>query len=141
MSFSVKKDIVIEATSAQVWHTLVTPALIQKYLYGTHAVSDWQEGSAIRFEGKYEGTSYTDKGIILNLQPNKVLKYSYLSSFANLADRPENYAILTFDIQPTPSGTLLKLTQENILSEESAQHAENSWAMVLQALKHIAEAL
>ena len=141
MNFSIQKDIVIEATSAQVWHTLVTPALIQKYLYGTHTVSEWKEGSAIRFEGEYEGVPYTDKGIILSLQPNKVLKYSYLSSFANLADRPENYAILTFDIQPTPSGALLKLTQENILSEESAQHAENSWAMVLQALKQVAEAL
>lgn len=141
MSFSIQKDIVIEATSAQVWHTLVTPALIKKYLYGTQAVSNWQEGSAIRFEGTYEGTSYTDKGTILSLQPNKVLKYSYLSSFANVTDRPENYAILTFDIQPTSSGSLLKLTQENILSEESAQHAENSWAMVLQALKQVAEAL
>jgi uncharacterized protein YndB with AHSA1/START domain len=141
MSFSVQKDIAIAATAAQVWHTLVTPALIKKYLYGTDTVSDWEEGSSILFKGEYEGVPYTDKGTILSLQPNKVLKYSYLSSFANLEDRPENYAILTFDIQEISTGTLLKLTQENILSEESAQHAENSWEMVLQELKKVAEAL
>lgn len=141
MSFSIQKDIVIKATSAQVWHTLITPALIQKYLYGTDTVSDWEEGSSILFKGEYEGVPYTDKGTILSLQPNKVLKYSYLSSFANLEDRPENYAVLTFDIQETSVGTLLKLTQENILSKASAEHAENSWGMVLHELKQVAEAL
>lgn len=139
MSFTINKEIAINANPAQVWKALVTPELIKQYLFGTDTISDWKEGSPVEFRGNYEGTSYADKGIILNCQQKKTLKYSYLSSFSNLEDKPENYSILTFTLTKTDNLTTLRLIQENILNEESAEHSAKSWEMVLEQLKNVAE--
>lgn len=139
MSFSINKEVAIQASVTQVWKALTTPALIKQYLYGTDTKSEWKEGSSITFTGSYEGTSYVDKGTILRFDPEKTLKYSYLSSFSDLEDVPENYAILTFALNRHQNTTTLQLTQENILSKESAEHSDKSWDMILTQLKSIAE--
>lgn len=139
MSFTINKEIELSATSTQVWQALTTPQLIKQYLFGTNAVSEWKEGSSIEFRGSYEGTTYVDKGVILDFEPGKNLKYSYLSSFSNLEDTPENYSILTFTLTTTHHTTTLRLTQENILNEKSAEHSAKSWEMVLAQLKNVVE--
>lgn len=139
MSFSINKEVTIQASVTQVWQALTTPALIKQYLYGTDTKSEWKEGSSITFEGSYEGTSYVDKGTILKFEPEKTFKYSYLSSFSNLEDIPENYAILTFELTHQQGTTTLQLTQENILNKENAEHSDKSWDMILTQLTNIVE--
>ncbi len=62
----------IEAPATNVWKVLTTPELIRKYLMGTTVTTDWQEGSAINYDGEHNGEKYHDKGKIL-----KVIHHRY----------------------------------------------------------------
>ena len=55
----------IHASRSEVWNALVNPEAIERYMFGTHVVSDWQEGSPIVWKGEWRGASYEDRGIIL----------------------------------------------------------------------------
>ena len=135
----VQTSILIDAPKAKVWDALINPALIKKYLFGTNAISDWEVGSSLVFQGEYEGTTYQDKGTILQIEPEKILQYTYLSSFSGLADLPENYSIVTMELSDEKVGVLLSITQSNYQDEERLQHAKEGWKSTLQLLKKIVE--
>ena len=89
----------IQAPLAKVWHALTDPEQIKKYLFGTETVTDWKAGSPITFSGEWEGKAYQDKGTILEIEKEKILKYSYWSSFSGTEDKPENYANVTYRVE------------------------------------------
>ncbi|MEL6841786.1 MAG: SRPBCC domain-containing protein, partial [Bacteroidota bacterium] len=94
----IELQIEISATPAQVWDVLVNPTKIKQYLYGTEVVSDWQEGVEIVFQGEYEGQAYRDHGVIQQFEPGKHFSYTYWTGFSGLEDKPENYALVSFEI-------------------------------------------
>jgi uncharacterized protein YndB with AHSA1/START domain len=67
----------VNAAPAEVWKVLTTPRLIRKYLMGTDVTSDWKEGSAIDYTGVYEGKAYHDRGIIKEMEPEKLFQSTY----------------------------------------------------------------
>ena len=129
----------INASSSKIWDALTTPELIKQYFFGTETVTDWKVGSPIHFKGTWEGKEYLDKGIILEIIPEKLLRYSYLSSFSGLEDKTENYANVTYSITIEPTGTKLTVIQDNIDSEEKVLHSTQGWEMVLNGLKKLVE--
>lgn len=137
--FIARASIEINAPAATVWHALITPELIKQYLFGTEAVSDWQEGSTIIYKGEWEGKSYEDKGTILKLVPNELMVATYWSSMSGIEDLPENYNTVTYALTSNGEKTTLEVTQDNIATEESKQHSENNWTGVLAGLKKVVE--
>ncbi|MDR7521114.1 MAG: SRPBCC domain-containing protein, partial [Armatimonadota bacterium] len=59
-----RASIAINAFRAKVWEALVNPEAIKQYMFGTHVVTDWREGSPIRWKGEWQGKSYEDYGMI-----------------------------------------------------------------------------
>jgi len=142
MKGNIKADISteIEASPSEVWKAITTPAMIKKYLMGTNVSTDWKEGSAITYEGEYNGKKYKDKGIIKKIQPAKILESTYWSSMGGKEDKPENYNTVTYELEGNPDGTtMVKLTQDNILTEQEKEHVTVNWKMVLQKLKEVVE--
>jgi uncharacterized protein YndB with AHSA1/START domain len=137
--FIAKASIEINAPAAAVWHALVTPELIKQYLFGTEAISDWQEGSTITYKGEWEGKAYEDKGKILKLVPNELMVATYWSSMSGIEDLPENYNTVTYTLTPHSDTTTLEVMQDNIATEESQQHSEKNWSMVLSKIKSLLE--
>lgn len=132
--------IVIKAPIEKVWDALVNPEIIKQYLFGTDTHTTWKPGSPVTFEGEWEGKKYQDKGTVLEVKPNELLKYSYWSSMGKLEDRPENYMDITFTLTKDDSDhTMLTLLQENIHSEEAKAHSINNWQMVLGQMKRLLE--
>jgi uncharacterized protein YndB with AHSA1/START domain len=127
----------INAPVAQVWDALVNPVMIKQYLFGTNVVSDWKEGSPIVWKGEWEGKPYEDKGVILQLKPERVLQYSHFSPLSGQADVPENYHTVTIELSPSEKGTLLHLSQDNNASEEEREHSEKMWETMLTGLKKV----
>jgi uncharacterized protein YndB with AHSA1/START domain len=82
-------SVLINAPIGTVWHALVDPELIKRFMFGTTVVSDWSEGGPIRWMGEWQGRSYEDKGVILRFEPTRVLQYSHLSPLSGLPDTPE----------------------------------------------------
>ena len=129
----------INAPSDKVWHALVNPQAIKQYMFGTDAVSDWHEGSPIVWKGEWQGKSYEDKGVILQLKQGRTLQYSHFSPLSGVPDRPENYHIVTIDLSADGNQTHVSLGQDNNATEGERAHSEQNWAAFLAGLKKFVE--
>ena len=138
-TFTATAGITIRASAAEVWDALTNPKLIKQYLFGTDCESDWKVGSPITYTGTWEGKTYQDKGTILEIVPNKLLKSTYWSSFSGKPDVPESYNTVTFELSPKGSVTALTVTQDNNASKESADHSAQNWNKVLATMKDLVE--
>jgi uncharacterized protein YndB with AHSA1/START domain len=136
---TLKKTISMKAPTAKVWETLTNPGLIKQWLYGTNTISDWKVGSPILFTGNWQGSEYKDKGTILDLEAERILRYNYWSAFSGLPDNPENYSIIAFDLTPQDNDTLLTLTQTNFANETMYNHSEINWDATLDTMKKLIE--
>ena len=132
-------SISINAPAIKVWEALITPELIKQYLFGTIVITDWQVGSPIVYEGEWQGKSYQDKGIIMQVEPGKLLVSTYWSSMAGLPDLPENYKTVRYELSPVGHETKLTVTQDNNATQEEAMHSSQNWKMVLDGIKKVVE--
>jgi uncharacterized protein YndB with AHSA1/START domain len=134
-----KKSFEFKAPASTVWDALTRPELIKKYFFGTDTETDWKKGSPIFFRGTWEGKSYEDKGTILDIVPQKLIQYSYWSSFSGTEDIPENYANITYELAPAKDGTTLTITQDGIESKEKLDHSEVNWTQVMEGMRKLVE--
>jgi uncharacterized protein YndB with AHSA1/START domain len=129
----------ISASPAHVWSALTDPAQIKRYMFGSQVETDWKPGSAITWQGEYQGNAYQDKGQIVEVEPRRRLVVTHFSPMSGQPDVPENYHNLTYLIEPRGEGTHLSLTQDNNATEEEAAHSRDNWAAMLSALKKVVE--
>jgi uncharacterized protein YndB with AHSA1/START domain len=129
----------ITVPSADVWQALVTPAAIKQYMFGTTVTSDWVVGSPISWKGEWQGRAYEDKGIILQVVPERVLEYSHFSPLAGVPDVPENYHVVTVELSPDGERTRVALSQDNNPTEQARERSERNWGVMLAALKQFLE--
>ena len=130
----------IKADPSKVWDALTNPALIRQYFFGTEAISDWKQGSTITYSGEWEGKPYEDKGVILKIEPEKLLVVNYWSSRSGKPDKPENYSPYEYRLAESKQGTSLTLVQEGKFeSEESRAKAWQHWDVVINGLKELVE--
>jgi uncharacterized protein YndB with AHSA1/START domain len=132
-------SVTIDAPIARVWKALVNPAAIKQYMFGTNVTSDWREGSPIAWKGEWNGKPYEDKGVILQLKPERTLQYTHFSPQAGLPDRPENYHTVTVDLSAQGQQTRVSLHQDNNPTDQAREHSEKNWTMMLSALKQYVE--
>lgn len=132
-------SILINAPVTSVWDALTTPEIIKKYLFGTNVTSDWTVGSAITYSGEWEGKQYEDKGVILQLIPVKLFESTYWSPLSGVADIPENYNKVTYELATENSQTRLTVTQDNVRDEAALAQSTKNWDSVLHGLKDLLE--
>ena len=133
-------SISINAPGEKVWEALVDPKAIKQYMFGTNVISDWREGSPIIWRGEWQGKTYEDKGVILQLIPGRTIQYSHFSPLSGLPDKPENYHIVTIELSAAGDESHVRLTQDNNETEEERDHSAENWGMMLNALKKYLEA-
>ena len=138
-TFTSKSTIAINASASKVWDALTKPELIKQYLFGTEVTTDWQVGSPITYKGEWEGKAYEDKGKVLQIEKEKLLVSTFWSSLSALADIPENYKTVRYELSADDKGTRLTITQDNNNSQEEADHSGQNWKMVLEGIKKLVE--
>ena len=138
-TFIAKATITINAPAPKVWEALTTPGLIKQYLFGTNVTTDWQVDSPIVYEGIWEGKAYRDKGVILQVEPGKLLVSTYWSALSGKPDIPENYQTVRYELATEGKGTRLTIVQDNNASQEDANHSVQNWSMVLAGMKKLLE--
>ena len=134
-----KASVTIHAPLSKVWQALTDPEMIRQYFYDTEVITDWKVGSPIVWKGEWEGKEYLEKGTILKSEPQRLLQYTYLSSFSGLEDAPENYANITYELDEEDGLTTLTVRQENIANESAREQSERNWTMLLGNLKQLVE--
>lgn len=143
----VKSTIAINAPSSQVWDVLTNPEKTKIYMFGCETVSDWNVGSELLWEGEYEGKKMVFvKGKIVNIEPNKLLKYTVIDPFAAYPDIPENYLNVTYELTEQDGQTTLIVVQDGF---ETAAEGEKrykdvynngkGWDPILVEIKKVAE--
>jgi uncharacterized protein YndB with AHSA1/START domain len=138
-TLTLNTSISINAPKSKVWMALIDPEQVKKYFFGTVLKSDWKVGSPITFSGEWEGKPYLDKGIILQIENEKVLKYNYWSSFSGTEDKPENYATIIYSLEEKDGQTTIFISQDSIKSKEALEHSEQNWQMIMKSLKELLE--
>lgn len=64
----------------------------------------------------------------------------YWSGFCGLADEPENYSIVSYNIEKMENDkSTFKWTQEGFADEQSRTNSENSLVTILEQIKAITE--
>ena len=129
----------ISAPIDTVWDALTNPDLIKQYMFGTEAVSEWKQGSDIRWKGTWEGKPYEDKGVILAMEAPHRLQVTHFSPLSGAPDVPENYHTLTYDLSEMGEKTHITLSQDKNGSEEEREQAQKMWGMMLESMKKIVE--
>jgi len=132
-------EVTINAPVAEVWRALTDPELVKQYFFGTNVVSDWKQGSPIFYRGEWEGQAYEDKGTILEIMPNKLLKTNYFSPLSGEKDIPDNYQVISYELVEDGDRTVLTITQDNLKDQSTADRSVKNWNMVLGGMKTLLE--
>ena len=132
-------NINIQSTPEKVWDVLINPEKIKEYLFDTEVLTDWNIGSSIVFQGEYNGQQYKDKGNVIEHKENELLKYNYWSGFSGLADKLENYSLVTYKIEKLDDNSLsFTWHQQGFSSEEGKCHTEQGLQSMLEKIKELA---
>lgn len=136
---TLKKSYSIKAPASKVWDALTKPELIKQYFFGTETEATWKKGSPIFFRGEWEGKPYEDKGTIIDIVPEKLIHYTYWSSFFGTEDKPENYKNIRYELSSSNGETILTISQDGFESQEKVDHSEGNWDGVIGGLKKLVE--
>lgn len=144
----IKSVIAIGAPPASVWDALVNPEQTKKYMFGCETVSDWKPGSDLLWQMDYEGKDFVAvKGKIVEIVPDKRLTYTTIDpNNAAIADVPENYLDVTYELAEDNGQTILTVTQgdysrvaDGRRRYEEAYNNGEGWNPILLEIKKLVE--
>ena len=75
----------------------------------------------------------------MQIEKEKLLVSTFWSSLSALADIPENYKTVRYELSAENNGTRLTITQDNNNSQEEADHSGQNWKAVLAEMKKLIE--
>ena len=143
----VKNSITINAPATKVWDALVNPEQTKKYMFGCETVSDWKPGSELLWRANYEGKEMVFvKGKIVEIDPGKFLSYTTIDPNSGIADVPENYLTVTYDLKEENEQTILTTTQGDYskVGDGEKRYKETvdggGWEPILIEIKKLVEA-
>lgn len=143
----IENEILIQVTVGEVWDALINPEKTKQYMFGCETVSDWKPGSELLWRGSYEGKEMVFvKGKIIEINPSKHLKYTTIDPNSTIADIPENYLWVTYDLSNEGNQTRLTVRQgdyatvaEGEKRYKEAYNGGEGWAPILAEIKKLVE--
>jgi uncharacterized protein YndB with AHSA1/START domain len=138
------KTVNIKASPSIIWNTLTNIKLMKQWMgepeLELEIITDWKIGNPITIKG-FHHVKFENKGTILQFEPNKILKYDYLSSISKLPDKSENHTVIEFRLVPSENQTLLTLTISNFPTESIFKHVDFYWNTTIGIIKKSIENL
>ncbi|MDF3028760.1 MAG: Activator of Hsp90 ATPase 1 family protein [Fluviicola sp.] len=136
----IEKSILIQASPTEIWEYLTNPELMKQWMgdpeMNIEIISDWKTGNPITIKG-FHHLQFENTGTILQLEPEKIFRYEYLSSLSDLADEPGNYTIITFTLVPEGEHTEITVEAANFPTEAIYKHVEFYWNGTIYLLKQV----
>jgi uncharacterized protein YndB with AHSA1/START domain len=137
---TVSKEIHINAPASKVWTVLTNPDFIPVWMSESELkiTSAWVVGGSLIFESNVNG-KHEYKGVILQMEPEKVFRYSSWSKISRLPDVPENYSVIEFSLTAHENQTKLSLTHRNLIAKAAVEHADFYWNGTLEIIRQLCE--
>jgi uncharacterized protein YndB with AHSA1/START domain len=139
-NMTAKTQITIHAAPSKVWAALTKPELVKQYFMGADMTADWKVGGKLRYTGEFQGKPFEEHGVIKQLEPEKVLQATNFSAASGKPDTPENYALVTWELEQRGADTVLSVSQDHIANDKGVDHAKGMWDVVLNGIKQVVEA-
>ena len=139
MDFVAKVSVSVASAKSKVWNALIDPQVVARYMFGATVVSSWKQGDPIVWKGEWKGKPFEDKGIVLRIEPDRVLSYSHFSPLGGKPDVPENYHTITIELSGHNGTTLVQLSQDGNPTDEARADSEQNWRTMLEGLKKAVE--
>jgi len=135
-SFTIKKEITINALPELVFDMLTDSDQIIKYYPLNEVVSKWEVGSEVLYKGEIDNNKFIDHGRIEVLSRPSEYKYSYWSDNHGTERTPENHLSISYKLSKETNGTKLELEQSNIKSKEMYEMMNATvWDYLLNSMK------
>ena len=137
----------INASLSQVWDMLTNPQKTKLYMFGCETVTDWKPGSELLWRGVYEGKEIVFvKGHVLEIIPEKWLKYTVIDPNATYPHISENHLNVSYDLKEENGQVLLTVSQdgfetaaEGLKRYEEVSNKGEGWNPILLEIKKYAE--
>jgi len=129
----IQKTITITATPHAVWRVFTDPEVTK--LMGGHYVSTWKAGESLQWkDADGQMNSY---GIILELEPDKLLKHSLY----DMKTKSRVTSFITYRFEDMGKYTILHAEEELTfdMREDQFDEALEGWDLALDTVKEIAE--
>ena len=134
----------IEAPASVIWQILWDPATYPKWTApfgeGSHAVSDWKEGSSVQFLGPGGGGI---QSTIHKLEPNKLMVFRHIGElkdgkpFVDPSHEEWTGAIEKYELSEVDSHTVLDVSVDT--TEGFSDYMSKTFPVALQEVKKLAE--
>ncbi|HNQ00301.1 MAG TPA: SRPBCC domain-containing protein, partial [Bacteroidia bacterium] len=111
----------------------------KQWQYGSTLQTDWEAGSRIKFSTEWQGKHFEQWGVVLEVKPNELARYSLFAPGPGLEDKPENYFIMSYVLMEKNGKTMLEIIQDDNRPHAVEEEAQGEDSPILQALKRLAE--
>jgi uncharacterized protein YndB with AHSA1/START domain len=128
--YSIAVETIVAANADTAWSCFMDPKQSAEFFFGISFKSDLVKGHPIVWQGEWQGQSFEDRGIILEIERPRLFRYDYVSSMA-----PETHYEVVYSFETVPGGTRVAIKQSNASSREAAEHSEKNWTAMLDAIK------
>ncbi len=127
------KSITITASAHEVWRVFTDPKVTM--LMGGHYVSSWKAGESLQWKDA-DGKFYS-YGIILELEPDKLLKHSLY----DMKTKSRITSYITYRFEDMGKYTILHAEEELTfdMRDDQFEEALEGWDLALDTVKEIAE--
>ncbi len=138
----IRKEIILDAPVSKVWEALTKPGYTRQYMYECDAISDWRKGSPLIWKGHKDGKVYV-KGEIVDIDPEKLLRFTTFGADSKLPDIPANYSGVTYTLTPEDGKTKLIVIDGDFakIADGEARYKDSveGWNMTIPKLKAAVE--
>ena len=123
------------------WDVLTRPEFVHRWQYGSELDTTWLVGEPIRFRAEWQGQNVEQWGTVLEFDSPSHLRYSLFAPRTGLADEPENYFTMTYDVVDGPDGTTVAFIHEDPREFDEPEVRTDDDNPILIALRDVAEEL
>jgi len=140
----IKEEVLLKSSADKIWDLLINPAMTKQYMFGCEVISDWTIGRPVYWKCQTENGEeviYVKGEVIEYVEGQKVTSTTFDPN-SGMADIPENYVQLSYELKELDNGTLLTITQGDFAGAEEGQkryeESKSGWVeMVIPAMKKL----
>ncbi|NOQ74016.1 MAG: hypothetical protein GQ574_18565 [Crocinitomix sp.] len=129
---------VLLATDKQkLWDVMTQGDWTEKYMFSCRLISNYTIGSNVDWKGSFDGQDYFLTGILLEIEPLKLFKYTLIDPEQFDASEPNNFVIITYEIKEQGDKLLLTVVNEtNDGNAERMKEIVGGWeGMIFPAIE------